>query len=131
MQRIFFLEGKLRLRLITSEFEILAWLYFNGPTRSRELCGKTKASVANFQIILRRMREEGVIVPCIDAQDRRARAYDLAPGVRADLALLYDSDPDSRAVLRAIAEQENPYADSARRRGAARKSVAGRAGETA
>lgn len=120
MQRIFFLEAKLRLRLITSEFEILAWLYFHGPTRSRELCGKTKALVANFQIILRRMREQGVIVPCADLHDRRARAYDLAPAVRADLAQLYDTDPDSRAVLRAVAEQDNPYAARRPRQAAAR-----------
>ena len=103
MKRIAYLEAKLKVRLITSEFEILAWLYLHGPTRSRDLSAKTRSSPANYQIIVKRLRAAGIISSQEDYSDGRARIYDLAPAVRQDFADAFEQDPDGRAVLSEIA----------------------------
>lgn len=69
---------------MTGEFEILSWLFHHGPTRSRELSICTKVSIANFQIILRRLKDEGLVVSYSDEKDRRVRLFDLAEHVRRD-----------------------------------------------
>ena len=108
MQRLMYLENRLNMRLITAEFEILAWLHFNGPTKSRDLSTRTKSSIANFQLILKRMRDDGVIIASPDAHDGRSRLYDLAPAVREEMRALFETDAQSRAVLAAIAFKRQP-----------------------
>lgn len=60
----------------------------NGPTRSRELSLATKVSIANFQGILRRLRDDGIIVSFCDEKDRRVRLFDLAEHVRQECEVL-------------------------------------------
>jgi len=80
--RIFQIESELGLRLVTGEFEIIACLYRNGPTRSKDLSHVTKVSIANFQGILRRLKGDGIILSVCDPDDRRARLFDLVESVR-------------------------------------------------
>lgn len=103
MKRILYLETKLRMRLITAEFEVLSFLYFNGPTKSRDLSLSTKSSIANFQLILRRLRESDVVVVEQDQTDQRVRVYQLSPDIRREFSLIFDADAESRAVLAQIA----------------------------
>lgn len=77
-------EMKLNLRLVTGEFEIISWLFRHGPTRSRELSMCTKVSLANFQIILRRLKDDNIVVSIPDKNDRRVRLFDLASHVRVE-----------------------------------------------
>lgn len=79
------LEGRLKARLITGELEIICWLYANGPTSSRALSERTKVSNANYQMILRRLKEEGVLIVQSGEEDRRVRHYDLAPHARQQI----------------------------------------------
>lgn len=78
------IEAKLNLRLVTGEFEIISRLFRHGPTRSRELSMCTKVSLANFQIILRRLKDDNIVVSIPDKNDRRVRLFDLASHVRAE-----------------------------------------------
>jgi DNA-binding MarR family transcriptional regulator len=103
MQRILYLETKLRMRLITAEFEVLSFLYFNGPTKSRDLSLSTKSSIANFQLILRRLRESEVVVVEQDDADQRVRVYRLSSEIQREFSLIFDADAESRAVLAQIA----------------------------
>jgi len=103
MKRILYLEKKLRMRLITGEFEVLSFLYFNGPTKSHDLSLSTKSSIANFQLILRRLRESGVVVVEQELADRRVRVYQLSPEIRREFSRIFDGDMESRAVLAQIA----------------------------
>jgi len=96
LSKIFELEDVLKLRLVTGAFEILHSLYINGPTNSRLLARETKVSQANFQMILRRLREESVIVMEVEGTDKRKRRYALAPDIRrqiADIAPSNGHDP--------------------------------------
>jgi len=102
MKRILDLENKFKIRLVTGEFEILTHLYFNGPTRSRELSLHTKSSVANFQIILRRMRDDGLIVYHQIDLDGRVRVYDLAREVRQEISETFKSESESRSIFSAM-----------------------------
>jgi len=79
------LERRLRLRLVTSEFEVIAWLYANGSTPSRDLSRNTKASIANFQLIVRKLKQDGVLITRCGREDRRIREYDLSDTVRAEI----------------------------------------------
>lgn len=79
------LEKRLRLRLVTSEFEVVSWLYVNGSTPSRDLSRQTKASIANFQLIVRRLKDDGVLIARPGRDDRRVRGYDLSPEVRVEI----------------------------------------------
>lgn len=79
------LEKRLRLKLVTSEFEIISWLYVNGSTPSRDLSRCTKASIANFQLIVRRLKEEGILIAKAGCGDRRVREYDLSDVVRVEI----------------------------------------------
>lgn len=79
------LEGRLKSRLITGELEIICWLYAHGPTSSRALSERTKVSNANYQMILRRLKDEGVLVVQAGDGDRRVREYDLSPHVREQI----------------------------------------------
>jgi len=106
MNRILELETKFRLKLITAEFEILCALYFNGATRSSELALKTKASVANFQIILRRLRDEGLVVHRQDDGDGRVRVYDLSREIREEIGQVFGNEEQSQSIFEVIA----PYA---------------------
>lgn len=89
------IESELSLRLVTGEFEILAWLYRNGPTRSNELSRATKVSIANFQGILRRLKGDGIIVSVCDPNDRRVRLFDLAESVRQACETCLAGDVDA------------------------------------
>lgn len=99
MQGIGKIEGALNLRLVTGEFEILSWLFKHGPTRSRELSMCTKVSIANFQIILRRLKEENLIVSEPDAADRRVRLFDLSPHVRDEFENWLNESSAARSLL--------------------------------
>lgn len=79
------LERRLRLKLVTSEFEIISWLFVNGSTSSRDLSRCTKASIANFQLIVRRLKEEGILIAQAGSGDRRVREYDLSDAVRTEI----------------------------------------------
>jgi DNA-binding MarR family transcriptional regulator len=102
MKNILELESKLRLRLITGEFELLSWLYFNGPTKSRDLAVRTKTSIANFQIILRRLKSSNIILSLNTDDDRRVRVYDLAPEIRAEFDMIFTTDPEGNSILMAV-----------------------------
>ena len=88
LTKILALENELKLRLVTGAFEIVQFLYINGPTNSRELATKTKVSPANFQAILRRLREVGIVVTETEEGDRRRRRYALAPHVDRQIRAL-------------------------------------------
>lgn len=114
MKRILYLESKLRMRLITAEFELLSFLYFNGPTKSRDLSLSTKSSIANFQLILRRLRESAVVEVEQDQIDQRVRVYRLSDEIRHEFSMIFDADAESRAVLQQIAglaERETDVVD--------------------
>lgn len=102
MKNILELESKLRLRLITGEFEFLSWLYFNGPTKSRDLAVRTKTSIANFQIILRILKSSNIILALSTDDDRRVRVYDLAPEIRAEFDMIFTTDPEGNSILMAV-----------------------------
>lgn len=102
MKNILELESRLRLRLITGEFELLSWLYFNGPTKSRDLAVRTKTSIANFQIILRRLKSSNIIVSLNTDDDRRVRVYDLSPEIREEFDLIFTSDAEGNSILMAV-----------------------------
>lgn len=85
MQVLSELESRLRLRLVTSEFELVSWLYANGSTPSRDLSRRTKASIANFQLIVRRLKEDGVLIAQCGSADRRVREYDLSLSARSEI----------------------------------------------
>lgn len=102
MKNILQLETKLKLRLITNEFELLSWLYFNGPTKSRDLAVMTKTSIANFQIILRKLKSCNIIVGSSSTDDRRVRLYDLAPDIRMEFDLIFTTDPEGNSILMAV-----------------------------
>ena len=102
MQRLLKIESTLNIKLVTGEFEIILWLYANGPTRSTCIAKKTKLSIANFQIILRKMRENGILNLLPNEHDRRGRVYDSAPHVRQTFDQMFDNDLQSRAILCAI-----------------------------
>ena len=93
------LEGRLKARLITGELEIICWLYANGPTSSRALSEKTKVSNANYQMILRRLKEEGVLIVHAGEEDRRVRHYDLAHHVRQQIDATLTRDHLPAAIL--------------------------------
>jgi DNA-binding MarR family transcriptional regulator len=86
LSKILQVEEALKLRLVTAHFEIVHWLFVHGPTNSRELARETKVSPANFQIILKRLREDGVVTTEVEDADRRRRRYALAPEIRKKLA---------------------------------------------
>lgn len=102
MKNILELESKLKLRLITGDFELLSWLYFNGPTKSRDLAVRTKTSIANFQIILRRLKSSGIIVSLNTEEDGRVRVYDLSTQIRDEFDMIFTSDPEGNAILMAV-----------------------------
>lgn len=79
------LEGRLKARLITGELEIICWLYVHGPTSSRALSERTKVSNANYQMILRRLKDGGVLIVEPGEGDRRVRHYDLSSEVRRQI----------------------------------------------
>jgi len=79
--KIMALQILLKMRLVTGSFEIVYWLYTNGPTNSRDLARQIKVSPANFQIILRRLREDSLVLIETDDADKRGRRYSLAPEV--------------------------------------------------
>lgn len=100
MQVLGDLEKRLRLRLVTSEFEIITWLFCNGPTPSRDLARHTKASIANFQLIVRRLKDDGVVVTNLGDQDRRVREYDLSPKIRGEInGIIREYGFDGRALI--------------------------------
>lgn len=107
MQRLIKLENRLKVRLITVEFELLAWLYLHGATRSQELARRTRASIANFQITLRRLHHAGVIEVVQCETDKRSRLYDLTLVARTQMRQLFDTDLTSRNVLNTIVDEWN------------------------
>lgn len=96
MGQIFALESALKLRLVTGNFEVIYALYEGGATPSRELARRTKVSMANFQVILKRLREEGIVVIEQDASDGRKRRYALALRVWNVLDLAFARVGDHR-----------------------------------
>lgn len=93
------LEGRLKARLITGELEIISWLYTHGATSSRALSERTKVSNANYQMILRRLKDEGVLVVQSGEDDRRVRHYDLAPHVRQQIVSAFSGDTPLAVVM--------------------------------
>lgn len=88
------IEQNLNVRLVTGEYEIIAWLFRHGPTRSRELSMCTKVSLANFQITLRRLKDDNIVISIADEKDRRVRLFDLADEVRAECEAWFGGTTD-------------------------------------
>ena len=78
-------EKETGTRLVTFDFEIIFFLYINGPSPSMTVLEATSASLAAFVKALKRLTEEGLLVVEQGQMDRRVRNYDLSPRVRAML----------------------------------------------
>lgn len=78
-------EKETGTRLVTFDFEILFFLYLNGPSPSMTVLQATNASLAAFVKAIKRLTEEGLLVVEQGTQDRRIRNYDLSPELRARL----------------------------------------------
>ena len=102
MERLLKIENTLNIKLLTGEFEIILWLFANGPTRSTDIAKKTKMSIANFQITLRKMRENDILKLVQNDADKRGRVYDISPHVRQVFDHMFNNDSQSRAILSAI-----------------------------
>jgi len=102
MHRILELEKSLDLRLVTSDYKIISSLYLHGAMRSSDLFGVSGSSAANFQIILRRLKNEKVIVAQQLHEDGRARIYDITPEVRDIIDTIF-SDVIMKPALRIAA----------------------------
>lgn len=82
-------ERETGTRLVTFDFEILFYLYMNGPSPSMTVLEATNASLAAFVKAMKRLTEQGLLVVEPGTEDRRVRNYDLAPPIRAALSDAY------------------------------------------
>ncbi len=98
MQTILTIEDILKVKLVTSDFRVIYNLFVHGPTRSSELFHLSRASAANFQIILRRLRNDGLIVAQQVDSDGRARVYDLAPQTRLQIEEIVSDERGGRLL---------------------------------
>ena len=79
-------EKETGTRLVTFDFEIIFFLYLQGPSPSMTVLQATNASLAAFVKALKRLTEDGLLVVEQGMMDRRIRNYDLAPDLRAKLS---------------------------------------------
>ena len=82
-------ERETGTRLVTFDFEILFYLYMNGPSPSMTVLEATNASLAAFVKAMKRLTEQGLLVVEPGTEDRRVRNYDLAPPIRSALSDSY------------------------------------------
>ena len=82
-------ERETGTRLVTFDFEILFYLYLNGPSPSMTVLESTNASLAAFVKAIKRLTEQGLLVVEPGTEDRRVRNYDLSADVREALRRSY------------------------------------------
>ncbi len=82
-------ERETGTRLVTFDFEILFYLYLNGPSPSMMVLESTSASLAAFVKAIKRLTDQGLLVVEPGMEDRRVRNYDVSAEVREVLRRSY------------------------------------------
>lgn len=83
------LRSRLGLRFFTCEYQIILWIYNEGPLRVSELLERSEASPRSFYNALRHLTELGMLLPEGDAVDQRRKRYAIAPWVQQAMDGIY------------------------------------------
>lgn len=84
-RKLLMLEGRVGLRAISVELELLLQLYAHGPLTSSQLLQKMRCSIANFSALKKQLLDCGLIVTERGTTDRRVTYLALSQRVRQSL----------------------------------------------